>query len=321
MKVSIAIATYNRAGEVARTLDSLARVDARLAEEYELILVANNCTDDTAAVAAARAPEFGGRFRYVEENRQGLSHARNRAIAESRFEIVAFLDDDVEVDGAWLNALVTAFKIEGCAAVGGRAYLIYPEGRPAWLNDTSEGLLTKVECGPERRPADAEELYGVNLSFRREWLDRVGPFRAELGRVGTSLIGDEDVDMLRRVAEAGGRLVYEPAAVVGHRVAPARLRKSWFWSRSYWGNLGATRVIPVDGVTLRSLRRPTYQVARTTCLLFRESWRHGPRSSQTFFQTTRLAGHLGTWAGTAERLLDRWRPGSRALPRGVGAAY
>ena len=64
--------------------------------------------------------------------------------------------------------LCNAYTRTNVIAVGGRAYLIYPVPRPGWLGESIEGLLTKVELGSERRPAGVGELYGVNLSFRKD---------------------------------------------------------------------------------------------------------------------------------------------------------
>ena len=96
-----------------------------------------------------------------------------------------------------------AYASGDVAGVGGRAYLVYPGPKPAWLGESIEGLLTKVELGPHRRPAGVDELYGVNMSFRKDWLRRAGGFRPDLDRVGTRLTGGGDDDMIRRVIGAG----------------------------------------------------------------------------------------------------------------------
>jgi GT2 family glycosyltransferase len=302
MKVSIVIATYNRASDLYLTLKSLKGIDTGSVDDWEVLVVGNNCTDETSSVVASCEPEFGGRLRYIEEPLQGLSHARNRGVEESRFDIIAFLDDDVDVDLLWLRGLVTAYETEECGGVGGRAFLIYPDIRPAWLNDESEGLLTKVEHGPSRREAAFDELYGVNMSMHRKWVNRVGPFRTDLGRVGASLVGDEDVEMLQRIAAAGGRLIYEPSAVVGHRVPHSRLQRRWFWSRCYWGGVSSARTVAQEDLTVRTLRRPTWHLIRTTWFLVRDSCRHGLTSAEAFYQSTRWIGHLGHWLGVLKRL-------------------
>ena len=149
MNVSIAIATYNRADEVAKTLAGLARLDTTGCPRQELLVIDNNSTEVTPQVVKRLASSFGGRLRYVREERQGLSHARNRAIGEARFEIVAYLDDDVDVDPAWLRHLSNSYASGDVAAVGGRAHLVYAGPKPRWLGEPIEGLLAKVELGPE----------------------------------------------------------------------------------------------------------------------------------------------------------------------------
>ena len=72
MKVTVAIATYNRADEVEKTLETLTKLDATGCPEYEILLVDNNSTDTTAEVVQRMAPRFDGRLRYVRENKQGL---------------------------------------------------------------------------------------------------------------------------------------------------------------------------------------------------------------------------------------------------------
>src|SRR5436305_6222611 len=113
MGTTIAIATYNRAEELRLTLAGLMKLRTEGAGEYEVLVVGNRCTDQTAEVARTFALSSGGRVRYVEEPQQGLSHARNRAIAESRYEIITFLDDDVDVYPGWLCALGAAYASGG----------------------------------------------------------------------------------------------------------------------------------------------------------------------------------------------------------------
>lgn len=318
--VSIAIATYNRSYDLERTLRSIIYVKYVSDENVEILLIDNNSTDGTRAIAEGFAGRFPGRFRYVREERQGLSHARNRAVAEARHDIVAFLDDDVEVDADWLCNLASAYESGDYAAVGGRAYLIYPGPRPRWLGERDEGYLTKVDYGPDRRPAGPDELFGVNLSLKKEWVERVGGFRADLGRIGTCLLGSEEAELLERIALAGGVLLYEPAAVVGHRVSPERLRRRWFWARSYWGQRGEIRRLPERQVSLYELARRTWHVALAGWDLARASIFHGPWGEECFHRTRTLAARLGSWVGLAGCLASRRRPGTPPEPMASPAA-
>jgi GT2 family glycosyltransferase len=316
MGISITIQTYNRADELRLTLAGLYRME--VAGAHEVLVVDNNSTDETPRVMEAMAGSFGSRLRYVREPRQGLSHARNRAIAEARHDIVAFLDDDVDVDPRWMHDMLAAFRTERCAAVGGRAHLIYPKSRPRWLGDRDEGYLTKVELGPLRRPAQPDELYGLNLCVQRDWLDRVGPFRTELGRMGKTLLGSEELDLLERIAAAGGKLIYEPAAAVGHRVPEQRLRRRWFWSRSYWGQRGAVRMLPEEAIRLYAFARASWHLAQASGRVACAFLRNGPASEPCFHEATYFASKYGAWIGVAGRLAarkGRLKKGSPALQR------
>src|SRR5437868_1294010 len=116
MVISVVLCTYNRSAGLRRTLESIhAAAPPGLA--CELIIVDNNSTDDTRAVAADFLTASGINGRYVFEKRQGLSHARNAGIRAATGEVLAFTDDDVTVHPKWLASLGEAFLQPDCAAV------------------------------------------------------------------------------------------------------------------------------------------------------------------------------------------------------------
>jgi len=110
--ITVVVCTRDRAPSLARCLASLARLDPPAAE---VLVVDNAPRDGSTREAVAATP-----FRYVREERPGLDNARNRGIAEARGDIIAFTDDDVEVDPRWIGALATAFQDPGIAGVTGR---------------------------------------------------------------------------------------------------------------------------------------------------------------------------------------------------------
>jgi glycosyltransferase involved in cell wall biosynthesis len=300
--------TYNRADEVRRTLRSLTKLETRGVPAYEVLVVDNNSNDDTPKVVEEFTAAFGGCLRYVREPRQGLSHARNCALREARYEIVAFLDDDVDVDPEWLRNLLAAYASGDYAAIGGPAHLVYPGQRPRWLDDRTERFLTKVDCGPIRRLVQPDDLCGVNFSLRKEWIARIGGFRTDLGRMGTCLLGSEETDLLERIARAGGKVLYEPTAIVGHRVPLARLRRRWFWSRCYWGGRGEAQALPQSEVSWYQALRTSWHVALMSGRMLRSSLWYGVRSSEVFFHTQKLAARLGMWVGLVGRLARGVKP-------------
>ena len=91
--LSILIPTHNRADLLKQTLRSLHGLNIPEGVSVELIVVANGCTDDTPRVVADDSSHLPVTTRFVEEPRLGVSNARNRAIQEAHFDLLAFLDD------------------------------------------------------------------------------------------------------------------------------------------------------------------------------------------------------------------------------------
>ncbi len=296
MGISITIATYNRADDLQIVLESLSRMDLDGTGPFEVIVIDNNSSDRTAELVQGFTA-LGSRLRYVQEPQQGLNHARNRAIAESRYEVVAFLDDDVDVDPRWLRAMEAAYASGDWAVVGGSAYLIYPAQRPRWLADRSEGTLSKVDHGPLAKEVGSEDLYGLNLTIRKDWLDRVGPFHAHLGRKGSRPTGCEETELLGRIAAGGGRFYYVPEARVGHRIAARRLERKYFWRVAYWLNRSTAEFVAAETVTVREIVRLAYHSGRDLLAAGVACLTTGPGSEPTFFTVRRLCGRWGLTVG------------------------
>lgn len=219
--ISVVICTYNRADMLRKTLESFLAQDGLGGIDHEILVVDNNSSDATCEVV--RSFEDHPSVRYVFEPEQGLSAARNRGIAESRGEIVAFLDDDVVVDPNWLEHMCRCFQETNAAVVGGRAYLIFEADTPDWFGEELATMFGEVDLGAQRTQLpEGRGLFGLNLAFRREILHEAGCFDEALGRKGKALSGGEETAVLRRVGGAGCMIVYEPDAVVGHVIPPER---------------------------------------------------------------------------------------------------
>ena len=226
-ELSVVICTYNRSAMLVRTLKSFFEQKELENAPFELIVVDNNSTDDTRRVVEGFGPRPS--LRYTFEPRQGLSAARNRGIQESRGRFVAFLDDDVIVDAHWLTNLRRAFAETNAAVVGGRSYLAFDTPPPDWLGPEFRTLLSEADLGSARIDVpDGKGLFGLNLSFEKSALVGAGGFDEQLGRTGTALLGGEETAVMRRIAAAGGRIVYAPGVVVGHIIDGPRLRWDYF---------------------------------------------------------------------------------------------
>src|SRR5438067_12204351 len=121
MLVTVAICTYNRAESLRRALQSLTRMKLEPNLAWELVVVNNNCTDNTEQVIAAFADKLP--LRRVFQPVQGLSHARNCAVDAARGRYIVWTDDDVVVEESWLTAYRQAFAHWPDGAVFGGAII------------------------------------------------------------------------------------------------------------------------------------------------------------------------------------------------------
>jgi glycosyltransferase involved in cell wall biosynthesis len=236
--VSVVVCTFNRSGMLRDTLLSFrhAVASAPPAFPYELIVVDNGSTDETGDVVSAAMGEGAMPLRYLLEPVRGLSVARNSGIRASRHEIVAFVDDDVFVGAGWLHAIARAFaEHPGIACVGGNTVPRFEAGRPPWIDDGLLRYYGSTGSGEVRREMRyPEHPFGVNMAMRRSLFEAIGGFNPSLGRKRYSLLSNEEAELFRRAGAAGFRTLYEPSAVLEHRIPPTRAQKGWILSRSYW---------------------------------------------------------------------------------------
>ena len=236
IRLSLIIATYNRARPLLEALESVVAQDAPLAL-WECVVVNNNSQDDTEARFAdfaARHPAFA--LRMVREPHQGLSHARNCGIAAARGEYLAIIDDDERINPGFVAAYIRFFDTHPDAvAAGGRIIPEYPAGRPAWMSRYVERpVANPLDLGDRVRLFPAGRIPGGgNMALRRTAVERYGGFDPALGRVGGRLIGGEESDLFARLARAGERCWYVPDAVMWHIIPPEKLTDDYLARLAY----------------------------------------------------------------------------------------
>lgn len=241
--VSVVVSTIvDRVEDLGRLLDVLEHMDY---PDHEVIVVDNRVrvpADDRLPALLA-----GRDVRLVTERRPGLSAGRNAGVAAARGEVVAFTDDDVSVDPQWLRALGARFVREpGLDAVSGvilptelstpaqiwyEAYYGGFSGERTFapvtiVPDDVTGTMRHARVQavrPDGSVAKHFAVYGIgaygagaNMAFRRSVIDAVGGFDTTLG-AGSPARGGEDLAMFVETLWRGGRIGFEPRAVVHHR--------------------------------------------------------------------------------------------------------
>ncbi|MEC4984003.1 MAG: glycosyltransferase [Oscillatoria sp. PMC 1068.18] len=234
LPISAVICTHNREEYLGAAIDSLLAQDFA---EYEVIVVDNASSDRTRAVVEARLAD--PKLKYVYEPVTGLSVARNTGAKAASGEIIAYLDDDAVATPSWLSALIAPYQQnERLAIAGGKVTLILPPGAtyPQWLSTELAGCLGAYDLGNELVYITNPGLTprGLNYSIRRTFLEQVGGFDINLGRVGKNLLSNEEVYMTELALKQNWQVAYLPKALVAHNVAPERLKPTWFFRRGWW---------------------------------------------------------------------------------------
>ena len=198
--VSVVIPAYNAAWCVGKAIDSVLAQDYR---DFEVIVVNDGSTDDTAAILAT----YGDAIRVVQQSNGGLSSARNAGIRESRGEFVAFLDaDDWWLPGKLAKQMALMQTRPELGFTSTTARVEDPEGRlvNVWACAQWQGSFLVHLFGSNADVAGS----GSAVIARRALFDQVGGFDESLRSL-------EDIDMWMRLAAAANyACLEEPLAVI-----------------------------------------------------------------------------------------------------------
>ena len=231
MKLSVIICTYNRAKYIGPLLESIVANDLSK-NDYEILLVDNNCTDNTHDICNTFAyahPDV--LFRYLTESEQGLSAARNKGIKEARGEIIVYIDDDALVDPWYLLTIVEYMSSnKNCMACGGPIYPLYETQEPDWMTRWTKELLTAYMYFGNKECVYPGERYpgGGNAAYRALVFKEIGLFNTDLGRKGNNLMGSEEKDIFDKMRSRGWKPIYLPKMILHHIIPQTKLEKDYF---------------------------------------------------------------------------------------------
>jgi glycosyltransferase involved in cell wall biosynthesis len=223
--VTVVICTWNRAALLDQTLERLRQIRIPEGVRWELVVVNNNCTDHTDDVIALHAGHLP--IVHLHEARPGKGYACNLALAHAGGDLIAWTDDDVQVDPGWIEGLVSAARAH--PEVVGFAGPIEPwfvqEPDPD-LAEAFPALATGfcgLDLGPEPRLlTDKEYVWGANMAFRSSGVHGL-TYNTSVGPMPNKLMLCDDMAYIDKVRKAGGRLLWVPGMRVRHYVDPARM--------------------------------------------------------------------------------------------------
>lgn len=157
MNVSIVIPVYNEADHLAACLEAIA---AQSVAPLEVIVVDNNSTDSTVAVASSFA--F---VKLLSEKKQGVVHARNRGFDAAKGDIIGRIDADTLLPADWVGRIQNIFQDQSVSAVSGSAHYY-----DFALSGLADRIDFKLRGHLAKKLGRDNFLWGANMAVRRsDW--------------------------------------------------------------------------------------------------------------------------------------------------------
>jgi glycosyltransferase involved in cell wall biosynthesis len=208
-QVTVILPTYNWSSVLRFAIASVLR---QTFADFELLVIGDGCTDDSAQVAAESGDP---RVRWIglPENTGHQSGPNNVGLAEARGEIIAYHGHDDLWLPHHLAVMMEALQSSGTDLAHSLCFLVPQEGESGWL------LIPQPELGAYAPP--------LCVIHRKSLPERIGGWRhhRELGAT------PPDVELWRRAAAEGAKLTFVPR-LTGIKF-PASVRRDVYRTRPH----------------------------------------------------------------------------------------
>lgn len=273
--LTVAIPTYNGERRLPEVLDRLriscndALPASAHAENFtwEVIVVDNNSTDDTAKVVQCYQANWSKQYplKYCFEPKQGAAFARKRAFEEARGTLVGFLDDDNIPAPDWVVAAYTfAQEHPAAGAYGSQIHGVFEVTPPENFHRLAPFLaITDRGSKPLRYEPQKKVLPpSAGLVVRKQaWLDSVPTQLVLTGRTPNSMVTSEDLEMLSYIQAKGWEIWYNPTMQIDHKIPHWRLEREYLIP--FFRGIGLSRYV-TRMLSVQPWQRPIANLAYMT---------------------------------------------------------
>ncbi|MCK4843967.1 MAG: glycosyltransferase family 2 protein, partial [Dehalococcoidia bacterium] len=167
--VSLVIPAYNEEKYLPLCLESIKKQD--YTEQYEVIVVDNASTDNTARIAL----DWGAKVVY--ESKRSPACARQKGAEAATGEIIAFIDADSQAPACWLSTIVSRFVREPKTVVISGPYAYFDAGSVARIASYIGNFISITIDQIFRKVLNkGSAVWGSNFAVRRSALLEVGGF-------------------------------------------------------------------------------------------------------------------------------------------------
>lgn len=212
LKISVVMATYNRADILPVTIDHLARQTLAPAS-YEVIIVDDGSTDGTQQVVEQKSQQAPFRLTYLHHTNRGPGYTQNRGIREAQAPLVLLMADDIFLSAHGLQAHLDCHAQHPAeeAAVLGQVVQSPELEQSVFLRHWNPFRFSDFD-GCEELPYYM--FWACNISFKKAFMTAHGMFRDRMGPAGPA--AHEDAELGCRLHQHGLRIYYDKEAVGYH---------------------------------------------------------------------------------------------------------
>jgi len=210
--ISVIIPTYNRPDFLVNLLNDLAKQNYL---NFEVIIVDQSEKSPLGLKNVINSAKI--KIKYFKIQQKGASRARNIGLQYSKGDFIVFLDDDVSIpENNFLREHIQCYNDPKIGGVSGRVIEKLKK-----LTIGRVGKVFPVICLPGGQ-ADGEKFVfvdtvkGMNMSFRRDLLERIGGFDERFG--APSIYEETDVSL--KIRRLGYKIIFSPKAKIIHLSAP-----------------------------------------------------------------------------------------------------
>ena len=229
-----------RSSSLKETINSVHRMNLE-AIKYEVVVVDNTNNKLIKSTIDALSKEHGNLV-YIHESRPGLHYARHSGLRAAKGSIVAYIDDDIEVETDWGENIIKIMQDEKIVLLGGKVLPKYASEPKEWIPCTNSAsgsdqlinyYLSLINLGCKKTICSPSYILGCNFITRKKLVIDIGGFHPD-GMPWSSryLRGDGETHLANQL-EKMGKVLYSPELVTYHNIPDHRLNFSYFKNRAY----------------------------------------------------------------------------------------
>jgi glycosyltransferase involved in cell wall biosynthesis len=248
--ISIIVVSYNSEKLIEETLSNLFKQENVSQLNWEILLVNNNSTDNTLAISnALHAQYYNVDFRIVHEQKPGTAYARFKGVAEAKYDVICFIDDDNRVPADWASIIYEIMKdskidILACAGTGD-----LEKEPPDWFENNKEAYAIGSLYTGENiiNVTHDANLPTAGMCIRKVIFENLKLQNWQpllTGRIGKSQAPGEDSELCQAARLLGYKMFYTNALTFKHFMPENRINWQKFLDMTYGFGVTDVFILP-----------------------------------------------------------------------------